>query len=114
MEPCVFCRIVAGELPAKRVHENEHALAFDDVRPAAPTHVLVVPKLHLATLAELDRADVAAGLLLAVAEVARLRGLDGGFRVIANNGRDGGQEVLHLHFHVVGGRRLGPMLARST
>lgn len=109
---CVFCRIVAGELPSTRVFESERVIAFRDIRPAAPVHVLVVPKAHVDSLFELEDRELAGELLFAAAEVARLERLVGGFRLIANTRHDGGQEVPHLHLHVVGGRRLGPMLAR--
>ena len=111
---CIFCRIVAGEAPASVVYRDEHVLAFDDLHPAAPTHVLVVPRRHVASLWELDDRELAGHLLHAAGEVARLRGLERGFRVIANNRREGGQEIEHLHLHVVGGRRLGPMLSRGS
>jgi histidine triad (HIT) family protein len=110
---CIFCRIVAGEVPAQRVHEDERVLVFPDIHPQAPTHLLVVPKAHVASLAELDDPGIAAALLLAAARVAREAGLERGFRVIANNGPEGGQEVQHLHLHVVGGRPLGRMLPKS-
>jgi histidine triad (HIT) family protein len=87
-------------------------LAFRDIRPAAPVHVLVVPKRHVESLWELDDRELAGELLCAAGEVARLERLAAGFRLIANTRHDGGQEVPHLHLHVVGGRRLGPMLAR--
>ncbi len=109
---CVFCRIVAGELPATRVYEDDAVVAFRDVRPQAPVHVLVVPKVHVESLWELEDRELAGRLLAAAAEVARSEKLEAGFRVIANTRKDGGQEVLHLHLHVLGGRRLGPMLAR--
>lgn len=109
---CVFCRIVAGELPSTTVWESERVLAFRDIRPAAPVHVLVVPKAHVASLWELDDRELAGELLQAAVQVARQERLSGGFRLIANTRHDGGQEVPHLHLHVVGGRRLGPMLAR--
>ncbi|MCE9593285.1 MAG: HIT domain-containing protein [Planctomycetes bacterium] len=109
---CLFCRIVAGELPCRKVWENEHVLAFHDIRPAAPVHVLVVPKRHVESVWELDDRALAGELLLAAAEVARVLRLDAGFRLIANTRHDGGQEVGHLHLHVVGGKRLGPMLPR--
>ncbi|MBI5432028.1 MAG: histidine triad nucleotide-binding protein [Planctomycetes bacterium] len=109
---CVFCRIVAGELPSERVFESERVLAFRDIRPAAPVHVLVVPKAHVESLFELVDRELAGELLVGAAEVARSQGLERGFRLIANIRHDGGQEVGHLHLHVVGGRRLGPMLAR--
>ena len=107
---CLFCRLVAGEAPARRVFESEHVLAFEDIHPQAPVHVLVVPKRHVDSLFELDDKTLAGELLFAAAEVARLRSLARGFRVITNARRDGGQEVEHLHLHVVGGRRLGRML----
>jgi histidine triad (HIT) family protein len=107
---CIFCRIVAGAAPARRVFESERVLAFEDIHPQAPVHVLVVPKVHVESLWELDDPLLAGELLVAAAEVARLRSLSGGFRVITNARRDGGQEVEHLHLHVVGGRRLGRML----
>lgn len=107
---CVFCRIVAGELPAAIVREDARVLAFRDVRPQAPTHVLVVPRSHVGSLDELEDPGLAGELLLAAAAVARAEGLSGGWRLIGNSGRDGGQEVPHLHLHVVGGARLGRML----
>jgi histidine triad (HIT) family protein len=110
---CVFCRIAAGRSPARIVLESERVLAFEDHRPQAPVHVLVVPRAHVASLWELDDRDLAGELLAAAAEVARRAGLERGFRVIANARRDGGQEVEHLHLHVLGGRRLGAMLARN-
>jgi histidine triad (HIT) family protein len=106
---CLFCRIVAGEIPADVVLETEHVLAFRDVAPVAPTHVLVVPREHHADVAALADADP--GLLTQVMQaavgVARQEGLDGGFRLVANTGDDGGQSVHHLHVHVLGGRGLG-------
>lgn len=110
---CIFCRIVAGDAPSRRVFEDEHVVAFHDIHPSAPVHVLVVPRLHVPSLWELDDPALAGHLLHACAEVARLSKLERGFRVIANNRSDGGQEVEHLHLHVVGGRRLGPMLSAN-
>jgi histidine triad (HIT) family protein len=109
MSDCLFCRIVAGELPAEVVHETDRTLAFRDITPQAPSHVLVVPRDHHADVAALADAD--AGLLAEVitsaVAVARQEGLDGGFRLVANTGADGGQTVHHLHLHVLGGRALG-------
>jgi histidine triad (HIT) family protein len=107
---CIFCRIVARDTPASFVLEDPHVVAFRDIRPQAPVHVLVVPRRHVESLWELDDRELAGHLLQAAAEVARIEGLARGFRVIANARGDGGQEVEHLHLHVVGGRRLGRML----
>jgi histidine triad (HIT) family protein len=107
---CVFCRIVAGELPSQRILEDEHVVAFADIHPQAPTHVLVVPRRHLVSLDELEDAGLAGALLSAAARVARVSKLDRGWRLIANTGEHGGQEVEHLHLHVLGGRPLGRML----
>ncbi|MCO5222781.1 MAG: histidine triad nucleotide-binding protein [Thermomicrobiales bacterium] len=109
-EECIFCRIASGELNTEFVAQNEHAVAFDDIAPAAPTHILVVPKQHISSLRELDDPIVAASLLGLAQQVAAERGLhDCGYRVVTNDGEGAGQTVFHLHFHVMGGRRLGPM-----
>ena len=106
---CLFCRVVSGEVPGDVVYENDEAMAFRDVNPQAPTHVLVVPKEHYADLAEL--AGGAPGALTAVAravaEVADLESLDGNYRVVFNTGAGAGQSVFHCHAHVLGGRSLG-------
>jgi histidine triad (HIT) family protein len=106
---CLFCGIVAGEIPAAVVHETERTLAFRDLHPVAPTHVLVIPRDHYATAAELAHANPAyAGeVLAAAAAVARQEGLDGGYRLVVNTGDHAGQTVHHLHVHVLGGRSLG-------
>jgi histidine triad (HIT) family protein len=112
---CLFCRIAAGEIPATVVAQTADALAFRDIRPQAPTHVLVIPKAHHADVAAIAADDPAlAGRLLALcAEVARAEGIaEGGYRVLFNSGPDSGQEVAHVHAHLLGGRPLGPMLAR--
>ncbi len=106
---CVFCKIVAGTAPSKKVYEDPFVLAFWDIRPRAKVHLLVIPKQHVASLKELDELPVEtrAALLSACVKVARDQGiLDAGFRVIANSGKDASQSVFHLHFHVVGGERL--------
>jgi histidine triad (HIT) family protein len=110
MEDCLFCKIVAGAIPARIVHQTERVLAFEDIRPQAPHHVLIIPKEHCASLEEL--ADGKGGLLaevvLAARAIARERGLAAtGYRIVLNTGRDSGQEVFHIHFHLLGGRRLG-------
>jgi histidine triad (HIT) family protein len=105
---CIFCRIVAGEIPAKLVYEDERCVAFRDLSPQAPTHVLVIPREHVVSLAELTDASLGGALLEAAAEVARREGLEaGGYRVVTNVGSDGGQSVFHMHLHVLGGRRMG-------
>ena len=106
---CLFCRIVSGEVPSTKVYETDRTYAFRDLNPAAPTHVLVVPKDHYADLAELAAADPAylGEVFAAAAEVARREGLTGGHRIITNTGPDSGQTVFHLHVHVLGGRSLG-------
>jgi histidine triad (HIT) family protein len=106
---CIFCRIVAGTAPSRKVYEDQYVLAFWDIRPRAKVHLLVIPKQHVASLKELDELPVEtrAALLSACVKVAKDQGiLDQGFRVIANSGKDASQSVFHLHFHVVGGERL--------
>ena len=106
---CLFCKIVAREIPAQIVFENEHAVAFKDIRPAAPTHALVIPKKHITGIHEATAEDAAllGELLLAARTVAEELGLaEGGYRLVVNQGKDGGQSVLHLHVHVLGGRQM--------
>lgn len=105
---CLFCRIVAGELPATVVHETDRVLAFRDIAPQAPVHVVVVPKAHHADVSAIAAADpgLAGELLAAAADVARLEHLERGFRLVLNTGADGGQTVFHVHVHLLGGRGL--------
>jgi histidine triad (HIT) family protein len=106
---CLFCRIARRELPAKILFEDERVLAFEDMRPQAPVHVLVIPKAHFASLNDAPEGSEAllGELLLAARRAARDKGIaETGYRVVLNTGRDSGQEVLHIHFHVLGGRRL--------
>ncbi|MFT5048958.1 MAG: histidine triad (HIT) family protein [Chlamydiales bacterium] len=107
---CIFCKIVAGEIPSERVYEDDWVLGIRDVAPQAPTHVLVLPKAHVASLWELRDEVLAGKLLFAAAEIARHAELAAGWRLITNTREDGGQEVDHLHLHVLGGRRMGRML----
>jgi histidine triad (HIT) family protein len=104
---CIFCRIVAGQIPAKKVHEDELVVAFHDIHPWAPVHILVIPKAHIPTLADVGPEHTALlGHMLALAPVLmRQLGVTGGFRTVINTGPDGGQEVYHLHMHVMGGPR---------
>ncbi len=106
--PCLFCRIASGEVPVTLIAENEHAVAFRDIAPKAPVHVLVIPRRHIASISQAtNHAELGAVAALA-AEVARQEGLEpAGYRIVTNTGADGGQSVLHLHFHVLGGRALG-------
>jgi len=113
---CLFCRIVRGEIPAKKVYEDEDVLAFHDIRPVAPVHFLLIPKAHVPTLYEAGMAQhQALGKMLALAgELARKEGATDGFRCIVNTGRVGHQEVYHVHMHVIGGPEpLGPMILRQ-
>ena len=112
---CIFCKIVRGEIPAKKLHEDEDILAFHDVRPQAPVHFLVIPKAHVPSLYEAGMSHhQALGKMLALAgELARKAGATDGFRILINTGRVGHQEVYHVHMHVLGGPEpLGPMLQR--
>ncbi len=105
---CIFCRIVAGAIPAERIYEDEALIAIRDINAQAPTHLLLIPRRHIASLAELapeDR-DLAGALLLAARTLAARLGLAQGFRVVANSGPEGGQTVPHLHLHLLGGRPL--------
>jgi histidine triad (HIT) family protein len=108
MSECLFCRILRGEIPAKKVHEDEHTFAFEDINPKAPTHVLIIPKKHVVDLKEATIAD--AELIgrchLAAAEIARQRGIEDGYRTVLNVGPGAGQSVFHLHLHLLGGRNL--------
>jgi len=114
----VFAKLLRGEIPAKKLYEDEHVLAFPDIRPQAPVHVLVIPKGAYESLDDFhSRASDAeqAALMRALGKVARLSGVgDSGYRVIANNGSHGHQEVPHLHFHVLGGRPMGRMVSRPS
>ena len=104
MPECIFCRIVAKEVPSRLVYEDDAMVAFNDLNPAAPLHVLVVPRRHVGRLADLDDEALAGKLLLAAARIAKDAGHGESFRVVVNNGAGGGQSVFHLHFHVLGGR----------
>jgi histidine triad (HIT) family protein len=106
---CIFCKIVAGEIPAAKLYEDERAVAFADLNPQAPTHALVIPRAHVASLNEASESDEAllGHLLLVAARVAREAGrAASGFRTVINTGADAGQSVFHIHVHVLGGRRL--------
>ena len=105
---CLFCRIIAGEIPAKKVYEDGHDFAFEDINPKAPTHVLFIPKKHFAGLkeAQADDAEVIGRCHLVAAEIARQRDIEDGYRTVLNVGPGAGQSVFHLHVHLLGGRGL--------
>jgi histidine triad (HIT) family protein len=116
MEDCLFCKIVAGKIPAKKLHEDDDILAFYDIRPAAPVHFLIIPKEHIPTLydAGLEHHQALGKMLAVAGKLARDAGANDGFRTIINCGRVGHQEVYHLHMHVIGGPDpVGPMITRS-
>jgi histidine triad (HIT) family protein len=109
---CLFCRIILGEIPSTKVYEDDTVLAFRDIEPAAPVHVLIVPKSHIASLDAVQKADaeLTGRLMLAAAEIARQEGIaESGYRVITNIGKEGGQSVDHLHLHLLGGRQLSTL-----
>ncbi len=116
MENCLFCKIIRNEIPAKKVYEDEDILAFFDIHPQREMHILVIPKKHIQSLAHVEKSDqeVLGKILLKVEEIANQNGSKNGFRVIINTGIVGGQEVNHLHAHVLGGEKpVGAMLSRS-
>ncbi|MFT7472102.1 MAG: histidine triad (HIT) family protein [Kiritimatiellia bacterium] len=109
-QDCLFCKIIAGEIPSNKVYSDDDVYAFHDINPAAPTHILVIPKKHLTYVNSADGADEAllGKLLLKANQIAADLGLsEDGFRYVINTGRDGGQTVFHLHLHILGGRALG-------
>lgn len=108
MGDCLFCRIIRGEVPSKKVHEDEHTFAFEDLHPQGPTHVLVVPKKHIAGLREATAEDAAlvGRCHLVAAQIARDRSIEDGYRTVLNVGPRAGQSVFHLHVHLIGGRSL--------
>ena len=108
MENCLFCKIIHGEIPSKKIYEDEHTYAFEDISPKAPTHVLIIPKQHLAGLKEAAQADavIVGRCHLVAAEIARQRKIEDGYRTVLNVGPGAGQSVFHLHVHLLGGRDL--------
>lgn len=109
---CIFCKIANGEIPCTKVYEDDKMLAFRDLNPQAPVHVLMIPKQHIASLDEVsdNNCDVVAHILKNAHIIAKQEGLDNGYRIISNCGADAGQTVFHLHFHLLGGRSLGENL----
>ena len=108
MDGCIFCKIAAGEIPSTKVYEDEQVLAFRDIAPQAPTHILVIPKTHIPSVAAIsaENSGLVAHIFEVIARVAEAEGLANGYRVVSNCGPDAGQTVHHLHFHILGGREL--------
>ena len=108
MENCLFCKIVAGDIPSTKVYEDDSVLAFRDIAPMAPTHILVIPKTHIGSVAEVtaENSTVVAHIFEVIPAIAKAEGLENGYRVVSNCGDDAGQTVHHLHFHILGGRKL--------
>ncbi len=113
MENCLFCKIIAGDIPSTKVYEDETVLAFRDIAPQAPTHILVIPKAHIGSVAEItgDNSAVVAHIFEVIPTIAKAEGLEGGYRVVSNCGDDAGQTVHHLHFHILGGKKLNIEMA---
>lgn len=113
MNDCLFCKIIAGEIPSTKVYEDECVYAFRDLNPQAPTHILVLPKQHIACADEINAENSAlvAKCFEAIAKIAKAEGLVNGYRVVNNCGEDGGQTVKHLHFHILGGKKLNDGMA---
>lgn len=113
MEDCIFCKIIKGEVLSEKVYEDDEILAFKDIQPAAPIHVLVIPKKHITNLMEIQKEDseLMGRIVAAMQTIAKQLGVDEkGFRIISNCGPDSGQEVMHLHFHLLAGRTMGPKI----
>lgn len=114
MEDCVFCKIIKGEIPSTKVYEDDEILAFKDINPVTPIHILVIPKKHIESLNEIEQEDqmLIGKIFTVIKKIAKEQGIaENGYRVIANCGEDGGQEVKHLHFHILGGKKLGTKIA---
>ena len=113
MENCIFCKIIAGDIPSTKVYEDETVYAFRDINPQAPTHILVIPKDHIGSVAEItaENSGVVAHIFEVIAKIAKEEGLEGGYRVVSNCGADAGQTVFHLHFHILGGKALSMEMA---
>ena len=115
MSDCLFCKIVRGEIPCRKVYEDDEFFAFHDINPVAPVHFMLIPKLHLESLAQVEEshADMLGKMLLLAPKLAQAQGLDNGFRTVINTGKGGGQEVFHLHIHIIGGGNIPPMVRRN-
>jgi histidine triad (HIT) family protein len=115
MDDCIFCKILRGDISCRKVYDDNELLAFHDIHPVAPVHFMLIPKLHLASLQEANDSHMMllGKMLLLVPRLAKEQGLGNGFRTVINTGRGGGQEVFHLHIHVIGGDDIPPMVRRS-
>ena len=113
MENCLFCKIIAGDIPSTKVYEDDKCLAFRDIAPMAPTHILVIPKAHIGGVDEItaENSAVVAHIFSVIPQIAKGEGLANGYRVVSNIGEDGGQTVRHLHFHILGGKKLSTEMA---
>ena len=113
MSNCLFCKIIAGEIPSTKVYEDETVLAFRDIAPQAPTHILVIPKAHIGSVAEItaENSGVVAHIFEVIPAIAKAEGLENGYRVVSNCGEHGCQSVKHLHFHILGGAQLTEKMA---
>ncbi|KPV57139.1 MULTISPECIES: histidine triad nucleotide-binding protein [Paenibacillus] len=112
---CIFCKIVEGSIPSKKVFENEHVVAFHDIHPAAPVHILIIPKKHIASMNDVGADDwhLLGEIHSAAQQIAKEQGVaESGYRLINNCGKHSGQEVFHIHYHLLGGEKLGPLNAR--
>jgi histidine triad (HIT) family protein len=112
MDNCIFCKIVRDEISTKKIYEDEEVIAFNDINPAAPVHILLIPKLHIASLSETEEShrDLLGKMLLLIPKLAKDQGCTDGYRTIINTGRVGGQEVFHLHMHIIGGKERLPVM----
>ena len=110
---CLFCKIIAGDIPSTKVYEDEMVYAFRDIAPQAPTHILVIPKTHIASMAEVtgENSQLVAHIFEVIPKIAEAEGLANGYRVVSNCGPDAGQTVFHLHFHILGGKELSLEMA---
>ena len=110
---CIFCKIIAGEIPSTKVYEDETVFAFRDINPQAPTHILVIPKTHIGSVAELtaENSAVVAHIFKVIPQIAKAEGLANGYRVVSNCGPDARQSVQHLHFHILGGKEMTEQMA---
>ena len=108
MSDCIFCKILDGDIPSNRVYEDEYCIAFHDVQPSAPVHLLVIPRKHISSLDALTPQDqeLMGHIMTRVPEIARNQGLEQGYRTVVNTGEQGGQTVFHIHFHILGGRQM--------